>query len=81
MSLLLLSSCSWIREPEKEIVYVNRDVFTDRSIGLDRLDGVVLDDDPDVVEKLEIQGIELEDIMLNFEGESAICFSKNMLNY
>ena len=35
------------------------------------------DDDPDVVEKLEIQGIELEDIMLNFEGESAICFSKN----
>ena len=36
-------------EPEKEIVYVNRDVLVDRSIGPDRLDGVILDDDPDVI--------------------------------
>ena len=35
------------------------------------------DDDPDDVEKLEIQKIELDEIMVNFEGESAICFSKN----
>jgi len=35
------------------------------------------DDDPDDVDKLEIQKIELDEIMVNFEGESAICFSKN----
>lgn len=38
-------------EPEKEIVYVDRHVNTvrDYSVGPDRLDGIVLDDDSDVV--------------------------------
>lgn len=38
-------------EPEKEIVYVDRHVNTirDYSVGPDRLDGIVLDDDPDVI--------------------------------
>ena len=35
------------------------------------------DDDPEIVDKLEIQIIELDEIMVNFEGESAVCFSKN----
>ena len=35
------------------------------------------DDDPEVVDKLEIQRIVLDEVMVNFEGESAICFSKN----
>ena len=35
------------------------------------------DDDPDDVDKLEIQSIVLDEVMVNFEGESAICFSKN----
>ena len=38
-------------KPEKEIVYVDRNVNTvrDYSVGPDRLDGIVLDDDPDVI--------------------------------
>ena len=38
-------------EPEKEIVYVDRHVNTirDYSVGPDRLDGIGLDDDPDVI--------------------------------
>ena len=35
------------------------------------------DDDPEDVDKLEIQRIVLDEVMVNFEGESAICFSKN----
>ena len=38
--------------PEKEIVYIDRhpvEVISDRSIGLDRGAGVILDDDPDVI--------------------------------
>jgi len=35
------------------------------------------DDDPEVVDKLEIQIIILDEVMVNFQGESAICFSKN----
>ena len=35
------------------------------------------DDDPDDVDKLEIQSIVLDEVMVNFEGESAVCFSKN----
>ena len=35
------------------------------------------DDDPDEADILEVQKIELEEVMVNFEGTSAICFSKN----
>ena len=35
------------------------------------------DDDPDEVDIMEVQKIELEEVMVNFEGTSAICFSKN----
>ena len=35
------------------------------------------DDDPEVVDKMEIQIIILDEVMVNFQGESAICFSKN----
>ena len=35
------------------------------------------DDDPDEADILEVQKIELDEVMVNFEGISAICFSKN----
>ena len=35
------------------------------------------DDDPDEVDIMEVQKIELEEVMVNFEGISAVCFSKN----
>jgi len=35
------------------------------------------DDDPDEVDIMEVQKIELDEVMVNFEGISAICFSKN----
>ena len=35
------------------------------------------DDDPDEVDILEVQKIELDEVMVNFEGISAVCFSKN----
>ena len=35
------------------------------------------DDDPDEVDIMEVQKIELDEVMVNFEGTSAICFSKN----
>ena len=35
------------------------------------------DDDPDEVDIMEVQKIELDEVMVNFEGTSAVCFSKN----
>ena len=35
------------------------------------------DDDPDEADILEVQKIELDEVMVNFEGISAVCFSKN----
>ena len=35
------------------------------------------DDDPDEVDIMAVQKIELDEVMVNFEGTSAICFSKN----
>ena len=50
---------------------------TDASTRCNIISDTYWDDDPDDVDKLEIQRIELEDVMLNFEGQSAVCFSKN----
>ena len=35
------------------------------------------DDDPDEVDIMAVQKIELDEVMVNFEGISAVCFSKN----
>ena len=50
---------------------------TDASSRCNIVSDTYWDDDPDEVDILEVQKIELDEVMVNFEGTSAICFSKN----
>ena len=50
---------------------------TDASSRCNIVSDTYWDDDPDEVDILEVQKIELDEVMVNFEGISAVCFSKN----